>query len=279
MAGTGDPEDTGSVGAPGALASLPDHELLARHVAGEHQAFGELVRRHQGRLWAVALRTLGDREEAADALQDALVAAFRAAHTFQGRSAVTTWLHRIVVNACLDRARRAAVRRTRPLEDEQSLEAVLEPAEGADSTAERAELRAQLGAALAQLPAEQRAALVLVDLQGYSVTEAAAVLSVAPGTIKSRCSRGRARLLPLLGHLRAVSRETGPAGVSRETAPPSGAPVSRETGSAEGVAGGVHAGGNREGDSPVPPPRPRGPAGRPDRPTRSGRNSGGDARP
>ena len=92
-----------------------DADLLARHVAGDPDAFGLLVRRHRDRLWAVALRTLGDREEAADALQDALVSALRSAHTFQGRSQVTTWLHRIVVNACLDRARRAASRRADPV--------------------------------------------------------------------------------------------------------------------------------------------------------------------
>ena len=84
-----------------AYADLDDAALLSRHRAGESAAFGEVVRRHEQRLWAVALRTLGDREEAADAVQDALVSAFRAsaAGSFRGESAVTTWLHRIVVNA------------------------------------------------------------------------------------------------------------------------------------------------------------------------------------
>src|SRR3954452_2651117 len=99
-----------------AYGDASDQDLLARHVEGDQDAFGELVARHRDRLWAVALRTLGDREEAADALQDALVSAFRAAHTFQGRSAVTTWLHRIVVNACLGLRRRSATRQTRPLD-------------------------------------------------------------------------------------------------------------------------------------------------------------------
>src|SRR5512138_3210118 len=74
---------------------LDDVSLLRAHLAGDGDAFGELVRRHQNRLWAVALRTLGDREEAADALQDALLSAYRAADRFRGDSAVTTWLHRI----------------------------------------------------------------------------------------------------------------------------------------------------------------------------------------
>lgn len=186
----------------GASEELSDQDLLARHVAGDPDAFGELVRRHRDRLWAVALRTLGDREEAADAVQDALVSAFRAAHTFRGQSAVTTWLHRITVNACLDRARKAASRRTSPVDDTERLEQLLEPHESAEAPAERQDLHRELLAALGKLPEDQRAALVLVDMQGYPVAEAARVLDVPTGTVKSRCARGRARLLPLLTHLR-----------------------------------------------------------------------------
>ena len=182
---------------------VDDAELLARHVAGDPDAFGEIVRRHRDRLWAVALRTLGDREEAADAVQDALVSAFRSAHTFRGQSAVTTWLHRITVNACLDRVRRAAARRTDPVPNEENLDILLEPHESAEAPTVRGELHRELLAALATLPVEQRAAIVLVDMQGYPVAEAAEVLAVPTGTIKSRCARGRARLLPLLTHLRS----------------------------------------------------------------------------
>jgi RNA polymerase sigma-70 factor (ECF subfamily) len=180
-----------------------DQDLLARHVEGDPEAFGEIVRRHRDRLWAVALRTLGDREEAADAVQDALVSAYRAAHTFRGQSAVTTWLHRITVNACLDRARKAASRKTSPIDDTERLEQLLEPHESAAAPAERNDLHRELLTALGTLPADQRAALVLVDMQGYPVAEAARVLDVPVGTVKSRCARGRARLLPLLTHLRA----------------------------------------------------------------------------
>ncbi|NUS18021.1 MAG: RNA polymerase sigma factor SigM [Streptomyces sp.] len=209
------------------LGEAEDADLLARHVAGEADAFGELVRRHRDRLWAVALRTLGDREEAADAVQDALVSAFRAAHTFRGQSAVTTWLHRITVNACLDRARRAATRRTAAMAEDDSLEAHLEPHESAEAPAEREELHRELLTALATLPAEQRAALVLVDMQGYPVAEAAAMLAVPEGTVKSRCARGRARLLPLLTHLRAGGADRAGPGRGRNRAdeasvPPAG---------------------------------------------------------
>ncbi|QDY77818.1 RNA polymerase sigma factor SigM [Streptomyces qinzhouensis] len=212
----------------GASHTVSDSELLARHVAGHPDAFGELVRRHRDRLWAVALRTLGDREEAADAVQDALVSAFRAAHTFRGQSAVTTWLHRITVNACLDRARKTASRKTSPVEDTERLEQLLEPHESAEAPAERRDLNRELLAALGKLPAEQRAALILVDMQGYSVAEAAKVLDVPPGTVKSRCARGRARLLPLVTHLRGGSGDSDDLDRGRNRTP--GAAVPPATG-------------------------------------------------
>ncbi|MEU9231010.1 RNA polymerase sigma factor SigM [Streptomyces subrutilus] len=205
-----------------------DGDLLARHVAGDPDAFGELVRRHRDRLWAVALRTLGDREEAADAVQDALVSAYRAAHTFRGESAVTTWLHRITVNACLDRARKAASRRTSPLDDTERLERLLEPHESAEAPAERQDLHRQLLAALSTLPAEQRAALVLVDMQGYPVAEAAGILDVPTGTVKSRCARGRAKLLPMLTHLRTNAGDNTATEGGRNRTPGTAVPPAAE---------------------------------------------------
>jgi RNA polymerase sigma-70 factor (ECF subfamily) len=179
-----------------------DAALLHAHAAGDPDAFAELVRRHRDRLWAVAMRTVGDREEAADALQDALLSAYRAADRFRGDAAVTTWLHRIVVNSCLDRMRRRQTRPTVPLP-----EADRTPAPVVDR-----DTALVVRAALAELPVDQRAALVLVDLQGYSVADAAEVLGVAEGTVKSRCARGRAKLAVLLGHLHDDGPESGPGG-------------------------------------------------------------------
>ncbi|MGY3337436.1 RNA polymerase sigma-70 factor (ECF subfamily) [Streptomyces filamentosus] len=228
------------------MDAADDRELLARHVAGDPDAFGELVRRHRDRLWAVALRTLGDREEAADAVQDALLSAFRAAHTFRGQSAVTTWLHRITVNACLDRIRKTASRRTSPVDDTARFEQLLEPHESAEAPAEREDLHRQLLAALATLAPDQRAALVLVDMQGYPVAEVARILGVPTGTVKSRCARGRARLLPLLTHLRAdtVGNEPSERGRNRTpgtSVPPASGPP--ETGPIDPAA--VKGGGGR----------------------------------
>jgi RNA polymerase sigma-70 factor, ECF subfamily len=171
-----------------------DRRLVQAHLDGDPDAFGALVARHQQRMWAVAVRTLRDREEAADAVQDACLSAYRSAASYRGDARVTTWLHRIVVNACLDRARRRAVRPTVPLPEQP-------PADPRDRLAER-ETTLDVEQALAALPDEQRIALVLVELQGLSVHEAAVVLDVPEGTVKSRCFRGRARLAQLLGHLR-----------------------------------------------------------------------------
>ncbi|MCP3818117.1 RNA polymerase sigma factor SigM [Streptomyces sp. A3M-1-3] len=221
-----------------ALGDISDQDLLARHVAGDSDAFGEVVRRHRDRLWAVALRTLGDREEAADAVQDALVSAYRAAHTFRGQSAVTTWLHRITVNACLDRARKAASRKTSPMDDTERLEQLLEPHESAEAPAERQDLHRELLAALRTLPPEQRAALVLVDMQGYPVAEAAQILDVPTGTVKSRCARGRARLQPMLTHLRTDAADNNDLGRGRNRTQGTSVPPAAEPKDTDAVKGG-----------------------------------------
>jgi len=172
------------------LSALTDRELLQRHVDGDGGvAFGELFRRHRDRMYAVALRTTSNRELAADAVQDAFISAFRRADAFRGEAAVTTWLHRIVVNACFDR-----LRRRRPTSE-------LPEYELADRHDDHAstEVRLDIREALATLPEGQRAALVLVDMHGVSVAEAAEILGVAEGTIKSRCARGRAALAQHLG--------------------------------------------------------------------------------
>ncbi len=182
-------------------AEATDAELLAAHVSGDPYAFGELVSRHRDRLWSVALRTTSDPEEASDALQDALISAFRRADQFRGDSAVTTWLHRIVVNASLDRLRRKAVRRTLPLPDDNENTPGATVADPLDAI-DRRETQIVVTAALAELPPDQREAVLLVDVEGWSVEEAAAMLGCPAGTVKSRCFRGRAKLAKRLAHLR-----------------------------------------------------------------------------
>ncbi len=210
-------------GEPGAST---DRDLLDAHLAGDPDAFGELFLRHRARLWAVALRTTGNTEEAADALQDAMISAFRRAETFRGDAAVTTWLHRIVVNACLDRLRRRRVRAAEPLPDDLEEQAargdVLATPAAADPATEvlAGERRRMVLAALEELPPDQKAALVLVDMEGYPVAEAAAILDTSPGTVKSRCSRGRSRLAALLSGLLEEPAGTADAPDASHRGPP-----------------------------------------------------------
>lgn len=182
----------------------PDPDLVAAHVAGDPEAFAELFRRHRDVLWAVALRTTGNPEDAADALQDAMLSALRSAATFRGRSAVRTWLYRIVVNACLDRLRRSAARPAVPLGGHDTPD----PADAITRTGQRVDLLR----ALATLSPGQRAAVVLVDAHGLPVSEVAEILEVPVGTVKSRCARARAHLAKELG---------GPGGGSRRGGNPS----------------------------------------------------------
>ena len=170
------------------LRERDDGELLRLHVEGDPDAFGELFRRHRDRMWAVALRTTRNPELAADCVQDAFISAFRRAGSYRGDAAVTTWLHRIVVNACLDRLRRD--KPTSPLPEH-------ELADKRDAHAS-VDTRLEVREALDRLPEGQRMALVLVDMHGLSVLEAAAVLEVAEGTVKSRCSRGREAMAAML---------------------------------------------------------------------------------
>ncbi|MEU6860276.1 RNA polymerase sigma factor SigM [Glycomyces sp. NPDC046736] len=195
----------------GVFGGVADAELLRRHVGGDRDAFGELFRRHRGRLWAVAVRTLADPEDAAEAVQDAMIKAYQAAGSFRGNAAVTTWLHRIVVNACLDRIRAAGRRPTVPLPEDDVANA--RPATDPAVDPQRSALRITVHRALAELPFEQRAVLVYIDMLGYPVEEVAAILKVRPGTVKSRASRARKRLaarLPEFGvHPGAVSEDAG----------------------------------------------------------------------
>ncbi|HVF20704.1 MAG TPA: RNA polymerase sigma factor SigM [Mycobacteriales bacterium] len=176
---------------------IDDTELMTRHLDGDPAAFGVLVARHRDRAWAVALRTIGDPQDASDAVQDAFLSAYRSAASFRSDAKFSTWLHRIVVNACLDRMRRARVRATLPL-DESAAEMVADPYDAIGAS----DLAADINAALARISADQRVAIVLVDVQGLPVDEVAELLGVPAGTVKSRCHRGRAALAAHLGYLR-----------------------------------------------------------------------------
>jgi RNA polymerase sigma-70 factor (ECF subfamily) len=171
-----------------------DAELLAAHVGGDRYAFEELFYRHHRQLYRLARISSRDVEDAADALQDAMLKAHRSAPSFRHDSAVSSWLYRIVVNACLDRLRRNKTHPTTALEDD---------AYRIGDPTPRVDTAIVVERALMRLPVEQRAAVVAVDMQGYSVAETARMLGIPEGTVKSRCSRARAKLAEALEYLNA----------------------------------------------------------------------------
>lgn len=173
-----------------------DAELLVAHVAGDRHAFAELFGRHQRQLYRLAKVTSRDPEDAADALQEAMLSAHRSAPTFRHDASVSSWLYRIVVNCCLDRLRRNKTHAALPLGDDDCQ--IGDPAPRIDTAVvvERALLR---------LPVEQRAVVVAVDMQGYSIAETARLLGIPEGTVKSRCSRARAKLAQSLSYFDGVA--------------------------------------------------------------------------
>ncbi|TRW89218.1 RNA polymerase sigma factor SigM [Mycolicibacterium sp. 018/SC-01/001] len=176
----------------GQIGPRTDAELLAAHVAGDPYAFEELFYRHHRQLYRLATLTSPNPEDAADALQDALLAAHRTAENFRHDSAVSSWLHRIVVNACLDRLRRNKFRDHAELDEQWAC--------GTDPT-RHVDTAIVVERALQTLPVEQRAAVVAVDMQGYSVADTARLLGVPEGTVKSRCARARSKLAAALSVL------------------------------------------------------------------------------
>jgi RNA polymerase sigma-70 factor, ECF subfamily len=192
------------VGSNGACGARTDAELLAAHISGDRYAFEELFYRHHRQLYRLAQMTSRNPDDAADALQDAMLSAHRRAPAFRHDAAVSSWLYRIVVNACLDRLRRNKSHPTTTLEED--------VCHVGDPTS-RVDTAIVVERALMRLPVEQRAAVVAVDMQGYSVAETARMLGVAEGTVKSRCARARAKLAQALEYF-AVTDDGTAAGSS-----------------------------------------------------------------
>jgi RNA polymerase sigma-70 factor, ECF subfamily len=167
-----------------------DAQLLAAHLAGDPHAFGRLMAVHRPRMLAVARRRTRNSDEAVDVVQEATLKALRGAAGFRGEASVATWLHRIVVNTCLDRLKTS---RVPSVPWDLAFRFHADPQDPHNEIGQ-AEIRMTLERALRQLPWEQRVVLVLVHLEGLSLTEVAARLSCPVGTVKSRCARGRAAL-------------------------------------------------------------------------------------
>ncbi|MCB0993600.1 MAG: sigma-70 family RNA polymerase sigma factor [Acidimicrobiales bacterium] len=171
-----------------------DRDLVTAAQAGDRGALDLLLRRHHDRVYAVCRRLAGNDADANDATQEALIAIVRGLPRFTGRSSFGTWAYRVATNACLDELRRRGRRPTPGLPE---VERSRDDGPGlATSVADRLDIDAALG----QLPEEFRAPVILRDQLGMDYADIAATLDLAPGTVRSRIARGRARLVSLLGN-------------------------------------------------------------------------------
>lgn len=177
-----------------------DAQLVASFLEGDQQAFNQLMRAHEDRIFSVCLRILADREAALDAVQETFVTVFRKANQFSGASAFSTWLYRIAVNTCYDQLRRSRRHQAQPLPDTND-----PPDIGSDDAIRSVELRPDLERALAELAPEFRTAVVLSDLEGLPLQAVAEALDVPLGTVKSRVFRGRRLLAEQLRNLSGSS--------------------------------------------------------------------------
>ena len=170
-------------------------KLIERAARGDGAAFSELMQTHEKRMYAVAFRLCGNHEDAQDCLQDAMIRVYKAISSFKGQSSFATWLYRITTNTCLDELRRRKTRQSTSLDG--LLDTGWSPTDDLDTPERHAlmsEKRREIERAIAQLPEDMRAAVVLRDIQGFSYDEIAHMLGANVGTVKSRISRGRERL-------------------------------------------------------------------------------------
>ncbi len=176
-----------------------DALLLARVADGDHEAFTEVMKAHEDRVFSVCLRIMGDREKALDATQETFLTAFRKAHQFEGKSTFGTWVYRIAVNTCYDQLRKQKRHPSEPMPEH------FDPVDHtAYEAVDAAAIRPVLQEALASLPPEFRSAIVLSDIEGMSLPDAAQTLGVPVGTMKSRVFRGRRLLAQRLGNQNAI---------------------------------------------------------------------------
>ena len=179
---------------------MDDKHILAQARRGELDAFEELVRRYEKRVYAIALRSAGSPEDAADITQDVFLRAWRSIESFRGDSGFSTWLFRITMNICVDHARH---RQTQPqtmalTNDEDEERPIHDTAPTPEEYLDNSELGRELAAALDEVSEEHRRIVLLRDVSGMSYTEIAEILEISEGTVKSRLARARIALRKVL---------------------------------------------------------------------------------
>jgi RNA polymerase sigma-70 factor, ECF subfamily len=191
---------------PESFAKEQDASLVQRLREGDDEAYEHLVRQYGGRMLSVARRFLGCSDECTDAVQEAFISAFQAIHAFQGTATIATWLHRIVVNACLMKLRSHSRRRTVPLDDllpafdktGHHAQPVIPWSESAVDRLSRAESAAQVRACIEMLPDDYRSILLLRDMEELDTETTAEILGISVPAVKTRLHRARQALRSLL---------------------------------------------------------------------------------
>jgi len=189
------------------MADSEDRELVEQFARADSHAFDAIVQRYEQRVYAIALRMTGNIEDARDAMQDVFLSALRALRSFRGDAQLSTWFHRVAVNASLDMLRKRKRHVAEPIE-----EAGERPSDdiGPEDAAARAARAAEVQRALLHVSDDHRAVLVLHDLQDLDYAQTAAALDIPVGTVKSRLHRARIEMAELLGHLRETEPTEGP---------------------------------------------------------------------
>lgn len=182
-----------------------DRELLDRALAGDILAFEELVEPNQKRIYNLCLRMMRNPQDAEDMAQEALLKAWRNLRNFKFKAAFSTWLHRIAVNTCLDaiRRRKESAKSIQEL-DEQGI-SIPDPSSGGFD--EKVVVQNHIQTALTQLDANSRSVIVLYDVQGYSYEEIASILVCPVGTVRSRLSRARKKMLTILQRMEPLDAQ------------------------------------------------------------------------
>lgn len=187
-----------------------DSTLISAAQNGDRRALDQLLRRHQARVHAICRRLAGNDADALDATQEALIAIVKGLPRFDGRAKFTTWAYRVATNACLDELRRRGRRPDPGLPEYETAD--LRPLGSANpgDPADAATIRVDVDRGLAELPEEFRTAVVLRDVAGLDYAEIAEALDLAPGTVRSRIARGRARLVAVLTESGGDGNQTTP---------------------------------------------------------------------
>lgn len=190
------------------MTATTDEQIVERALTGDQEAFGELVRRWERKIFALAYGILGSAEDARDATQETFFSAYRNLQGFRGEAKVSSWLHRIAVNQCISKQRRSRVRPETGIEDELEVagERFLATADNASpaSTAEREEMREAVRRAVATLPQELREVVVMKELEGLTFQEISDALDVPLSTVKSRLYTALKQLRMRLGKYSAM---------------------------------------------------------------------------